>query len=103
LGLVTMIGDQDDLHVWRSKRNAWVECAAGCIETRDAAAARAFREAARVKRPRAGWQLAIPGEIDALRAAVQFVRRLKRARSMPGRADAGAGSAAHRGERAAVS
>jgi hypothetical protein len=94
-----MIGDQDDLHVWRRKRNAWVERATGCIEARDASAVQAFRDAARVKRPLAGWQLAIPGELDALRAAVKFVRRLERAYSVP----AGTGSATPAGPQVAAS
>ena len=94
-----MIGDQDDLHVWRRKRDAWVERAAGCIATHDASAAHAFREAARVKRPLTGWQLAIPGELDALRAAVKFLRRLERAHSM----SSGAGNAAPAGRHVAAS
>ena len=93
MGLAAMIGDQDDLHVWRRKRNAWVERAAGCIGAHDASAAQAFREAARVKRRLTEWQLAILVELDALRAAVKFVRRLERAYSMP----AGAGTAAPAG------
>jgi hypothetical protein len=83
LGLATMIGDQNDLYVWRRKRNAWVERAARCVEAQDAAATQAFREVARVKRPLAGWQRALPSELEALRAAVQFMRRLQRTDSAP--------------------
>jgi hypothetical protein len=81
LGIATMIGDQDDLHVWRSKRDAWVERTAHAVEAHDASAVKAFREAARVKRPLAGWQLAMPTELDSLRAAVQFLRALERHRA----------------------
>jgi hypothetical protein len=79
LGLATMIGDQNDLHVWRSKRDAWLGRAAERIESHDAGAARSFRDVTRVERPQAALQPLHAGELDGLRAAIHFLRRLERA------------------------
>jgi hypothetical protein len=75
IATAAMIGDQEDLHIWRARRNEWVEEASVVLETHfGPLAAEAVRATARVSEPHSGWQVALPKETDRLRAAVDVLR-----------------------------
>jgi hypothetical protein len=74
VGLTSLVGDQDDLHTWRQKRNAWVtQTAAVLAVVAGDAAAGAFRACATVNRPLTGWHMAITGELRILRQALELL------------------------------
>ena len=77
-----IVGDQDDLHVWRATRNHWVRRATWALVRDDPReyAVQEFRDAVRVQHPKADWRHALGEElnsvnagIDALRAVGQYV------------------------------
>jgi hypothetical protein len=71
----TMIGDQEDFHVWRQQRNAWSRGVAYAL-ARDDVSGRAeqFKAFPWVERPLAGWRAALPGEVQAVRDAVAALK-----------------------------
>jgi hypothetical protein len=75
-----MVGDQEDLQIWRRSRNEWVRKAFEAISTtRGAGLAREFQQAATVSRPLVSSHLALPGELTTLRHALDFLEPLTRA------------------------
>ncbi len=71
-----MIGDQDDFHIWRQHRNAWVRGAAFALASKPdgGRAAEEFRAAARVPKRLTDWRLGLPVEVEAARDAIETLR-----------------------------
>lgn len=75
VGSASLVGDQDDFHIWRQKRNAWVRDAANALTTSHGDEhAEQLRAAARAAIPLSHWHAALDAEVEAARAAVEAVR-----------------------------
>jgi hypothetical protein len=73
----SMVGDQDDFHVWRDNRNAWVD--ATLLDLKDGRSpveARTFLAAVSATHPGSGWQLTLPEKLASVEQGVTVLRTL---------------------------
>ncbi|HEX4467205.1 MAG TPA: hypothetical protein VH025_08445 [Solirubrobacteraceae bacterium] len=74
LATVSMIGDQEDLRVWRARRNQWVQETATLLDANsDADEASRFRDLAHVRKPHSSWRVALPEEALCVHRAVSWL------------------------------
>ncbi len=73
-----MVGDQDDFHAWRSKRNAWIADVSAALNRSMSVTggAASFREAVTVRRPLTGWRVGLEMELGSVQNALALLREL---------------------------
>ncbi len=68
----SLVGDQEDFHVWRQRRNAWVGATAKLLAA-TGGHVESFREAASVSHPLSHWHQALEAELQAIRDAIDLL------------------------------
>ncbi len=69
----SVVGDQEDFHVWRQRRNAWVSATSKLLAA-TGAHVEGFRVSASVAHPQSHWHAALDAEVQAVSNAVVRLR-----------------------------
>jgi hypothetical protein len=71
----SMVGDQDDFHVWRASRNEWVDATLLDLKhRRSPVLAKTFLAAVCATHPRSRWQIVLPEEVACVEQGVAVLR-----------------------------
>lgn len=78
LGAAAMVGDQDDFHTWRAKRNLWVERVTDSLLVHRPTDVETFRQVASTPQPRSTWHVALTDELERAKLALALLQKLTR-------------------------